>query len=389
MDFIDLKAQQARIRANIDARIHTVLDHGHYIMGPEVAELEARLCAFTGAKHCISCASGTDALLMPLMAWGVGSGDAVFMPPFTFFATAEMPALLGATPIFVDIDPKTYNMRPDLLEKAIKAVLAQDTRIYPLPQSALAMPLRPKVVIPVDLFGQPAQYEALLPLAARYGLKVLEDAAQAFGAVRHGMKTCALGCHASTTSFFPAKPLGCYGDGGAIFTEDDDLAHILRSIRIHGKGSDKYDNVRIGINGRLDTLQAAILLVKMDIFADEIAQRQTVAAWYAEHLHTITGITLPHIEAGCVSAWAQYCIVLPLGMRDAIASALKACGIPTNVYYPRGQHELSVFDALGYAPEHMPAACALSQRILALPFHPYMRQADVQRVALALKEALA
>ena len=385
MQFIDLTAQQARIRQNIDLRIKAVLDHGKYIMGPEIKELEDLLCSFTGAKHCITCASGTDALLMPLMAWGIKEGDAVFMPPFTFFATAEEPALLGATPVFVDIDPITFNMRPDLLE----AIQKSDPSIYPVPTAALKRPLTPRAVIPVDIFGQAADYEAIMPIASAHGLMVLEDAAQAFGGSRHGKKTCALGCHASATSFFPAKPLGCYGDGGAVFTDDDDLAELLRSIRIHGKGQDKYDNVRLGLNGRLDTLQAAILLAKMKIFPDEIAARQQVAAWYSKYLQGIPGLTAPCVEEGNVSAWAQYCIMLPEGRRDAVAAHLKQQGVPTNIYYPKPQHCLAVFADLGYTPQSMPAALYASRNILALPFHPYMDEASVWQVADAVAKALS
>lgn len=389
MQFIDLAAQQARIRSNIDARIKAVLDHGKYIMGPEIAELEELFCAFTGSRHCITCASGTDALLMPLMAWNIGQGDAVFVPPFTFFATVEEPALLGATPIFVDIDPVTFNMRPDLLEKAIEAVRSQDSSLYPLPKAALERKLTPRAVIPVDLFGQAADYEKILDIAKRHELVVLEDAAQAFGGSRHGKRNCALGCHAAATSFFPAKPLGCYGDGGAIFTDDDELAALLRSIRVHGKGGDKYDNVRLGLNGRLDTLQAAILLAKMEVFPAEIEARQQVAAWYAEQLQNIPGLIIPSVAEGNVSAWAQYCVMLPDGVRSRVMGAMKEKGIPTNVYYPKPQHCLAVFASLGYAPEDMPAALHASQNIMALPFHPYLEEGQVQQVATALREALA
>ena len=389
MQFIDLAAQQARIRSQIDARIKAVLDHGKYIMGPEVAELEAGLCAFTGARHCITCASGTDALLMPLMAWGIGEGDAVFVPPFTFFATAEEPALLGATPIFVDIDPQTFNMRPDLLARAVEAVRHQDAAIYPLPEAARTRKLTPKAVIPVDLFGQALPYAELLQVARAHDLLVLEDAAQSFGGTHHGRHHCALGCHAAATSFFPAKPLGCYGDGGAVFTDDDDLAALLRSIRVHGKGSDKYDNVRLGLNGRLDTLQAAILLAKLEIFPEELTARQQVAECYARHLAGIKGLTPPHVADGNRSAWAQYCVLLPDGSRPAVMECLKAQGIPTNIYYPKPQHCLAVFSQLGYAAEDMPAALQASRNILALPFHPYLPEEDVCKVASALREALA
>ena len=389
MQFIDLAKQQSRIRDIIDARIKAVLDHGKYIMGPEVNELEALLCSFTGARHCITCSSGTDALLLPLMAWGIKRGDAVFVPSFTFFATAEEPALLGATPVFVDVDPVTFNMRPDLLGKAIEAVKKGDPSIYPLPKAACERRLNPRAIIPVDLFGQAADYEGILTVAAAHGLKVLEDAAQAFGGSRDGKKNCALGCHAAATSFFPAKPLGCYGDGGAVFTEDDELADRLKSIRVHGKGEDKYDNVRLGLNGRIDTIQAAILLAKMEIFPQEIESRQQVAAWYTQRLAGIKGIVPPTVESCCVSAWAQYCIMLPEGKRPAVVARLKQKGIPTNIYYPKPQHCLAVFADMGYEPNDMPAALHASDNILALPFHPYLEEATVQQIAAALHEAMA
>ena len=389
MQFIDLAAQQAHIRSRIEARIQAVLNHGRYIMGPEVEELEARLCAFAGARHCVACSSGTDALLMPLMAWGVGPGDAVFVPAFTFFATSEAPALLGAVPVFVDVDPVSFAMRPAHLERAIEALQKRDASIYPLPKAALERSLTPRAAICADLFGQAARYEAILPIARRHGLMVLEDAAQSFGASRRGRKTCALGCHAAGTSFFPAKPLGCYGDGGAVFTDDGALAETLRSIRTHGKGRDKYDNVRLGLNGRLDTLQAAILLAKMEIFSDEIEARQQVASWYAEHLSGVAGVAAPLVEPDCTSVFAQYCVLLPEGRREAVAAHLKQKGIPTNIYYPKPQHCLAVFAGLGYAPEQMPAALDASRRILALPFHPYMDRAATRQVAEALKEALS
>lgn len=388
MQFIDLAEQQRHIRDKIDQRIRGVLDHGKYIMGPEVIELEQKLCEFTGAQFCISCSSGTDALLMPLVAWQIGPQDAVFVPPFTFFATAETPAFLGATPIFVDVDPVTHNMRPDLLEKAILAVLQRDNSIYPLPKVAQESQLTPKVVIPVDLFGQAASYEAILPIAHKYGLRVLEDAAQAFGAERHHRKTCALGCDAAATSFFPAKPLGCYGDGGAIFTDNAELAEILRSIRVHGKGHDKYDNVRLGINGRLDTLQAAILLAKLDVFPQEIIARQHVAKCYAACLADVPEVISPEIEEGAVSVWAQYCIQLPENKRQPVMSSLQEQKIPSNIYYPKPQHQLAVFTNLGYTPDDFPQAKATSARILALPFHPYMKEEDVAKVVNALRKAL-
>ena len=388
MQFIDLEKQQQGIRENIERRIKAVLDHGKYIMGPEVGELEKKLCAVTGAKHCVSCASGTDALFMVLMAWGIRPGDAVFVPDFTFFATAEVVGLLGATPILVDIEPDTFNMCPKALEKAIHAVKAQDPQIYPIPAEARLQPLTPRAIIGVDLFGQAADYRAILRIASEHDLLVMEDAAQSLGGSYHGKKNCNLGCHASATSFFPAKPLGCYGDGGAIFTEDDELAAILRSLRVHGKGSDKYDNVRIGINGRIDTIQAAILLAKLEVFEQEIADRQAVTAWYGNGLHNVSGVRTPLVLPECESAWAQYSILLAGGLRDRVAAHLAQNGIPTNIYYPKPMHRLDVFKRLGYAENDFPVASAISRNILALPFYPYMVEDDVELVCGKIREAL-
>jgi dTDP-4-amino-4,6-dideoxygalactose transaminase len=388
VQFIDLAAQQRRIRPVLEGRIRAVLDHGNYILGPEVPELEERLAGMTGAKHCLGCASGTDALLMVLMAWGLGPGDAVFVPPFSFFATGEAPALLGATPVMTDIDPVTFNMDPEALARAVEAVRKRDASIHPLPRAALERPLRARAVIPVDLFGQTADYDAILPIAAGHGLMVLEDAAQAFGAEYRGKKSCALGCQAAATSFFPAKPLGGYGDGGAIFTDDDALAEVLLSIRVHGKGRDKYDNVRIGVNGRLDTLQAAILLAKLEVFPEELGARRQVAGWYAKRLAGLKGVTPPSVGEGRTSVWAQYSILVSGGRRDAAAEHLKSRGIPTNIYYPTPMHLLGAFKHLGHQPEDFPVALACCRDILALPFHPYMTQDDVSAVGLALEEVL-
>lgn len=376
MEFIDLAAQTARIRTELDSRIAKVLDHGHYIMGPEIDELEKSLCSFTGSQHCISCASGSDALLMALMAFGVGPGDAVFVPPFTFFATAEMAALLGATPVFVDIDSRTFMMRPDALEKVVQNVKKQGKLV-------------PKAVIPVDLFGQAADYNKIGQIAREYGLFVLEDAAQAFGATQNGKRTCALGCDAAATSFFPAKPLGCYGDGGAIFTDDDELADKLKSIRVHGKGRDKYDNARIGINGRLDTLQAAILLAKLTVFEDEIEKRSRIADWYANSLKDIKDIVTPEVAPGNTSVWAQYCILVPENSRIGLIESLKRKGIPTNIYYPAPLHLLEAFKYMGHKPGDFPVAEEVSRRILALPFHPYLGEQEVEKICARLREALA
>lgn len=388
MEFIDLKAQQARLEARLRERLEAVLAHGRFIMGPEVRELEERLSDFVNSRHCISCSSGSDALLMALMAWNVGPGDAVFVPAFTFFATAEMAALLGATPVFVDIDPRTFNMDPQALGRAIAAVRTQDASLYPLPQAALERPLRPRCVIPVDLFGQAADYENLLPLAAREGVTVLEDGAQAFGAVSQGKKVCGLGCPISTTSFFPAKPLGCYGDGGAVFTDDDALAAELASIRIHGKGEHKYDNRRIGINGRMDTFQASVLLAKLEIFEDELARRCRAAVWYAERLSSISGVTPPFVSPGATSVFAQYTVRISDGRRDAVAAGLHAREIPTNIYYPKPLHIQGAFSHLGYQAEDMPIAARCSTEVLSLPFHPYLEERVVDEVCTALKACL-
>ncbi|RLC28919.1 MAG: aminotransferase, partial [Deltaproteobacteria bacterium] len=307
LNFIDLKAQQRSIRPALEKNIHRVLHHGRYIMGPEVKELETRLCNYTGAKHCIGVSSGTDALLMPLMAMDIGPGDAVFTTPFTFIATAEVIRLLGATPVFVDIDPGTFNLDPGKLASAIEAVRKNDPAIYPLPQQT--GPLSPKAVMPVDLFGLPADYDPIMALAEAHGLKVLSDSAQGFGSVYKERKSGTLG-HATATSFFPAKPLGAYGDGGAIFTDDEDLAARLESIRVHGKGTDKYDNIRIGLNARLDTLQAAILLAKMEIYPREVQLRQEVAKRYTDLLSTqSSALSTPFVPEGMKSAWAQYSLL--------------------------------------------------------------------------------
>lgn len=389
MEFIDLASQQKRIRTVIESRIQALLDHGKYIMGPEVKELEGQLAAFTGAKHCISCASGTDALLMALMAHEINTGDAVFVPAFTFFATAEMPALLGSTVVFVDIDPSTFTMCPNQLRKAILAVIHQDPSIYPLPVTALETKLTPRVVIPVDLFGQPADYTRILTIAKQFNLYSIEDAAQSFGATYKDQSTCNLGCDCAITSFFPAKPLGCYGDGGAIFTNDDKLAATLKSIRVHGNGRHKYENVRIGINGRLDTLQAAILLAKLDLFPNELCTRQNVAAWYMEGLAGIKNVTLPYITPGNFSVFAQFSIRIGSDMRDIAAIYLAEKDIPTNIYYPKPLHIQTVFADQYYEAEDMPISTACSHEILSLPFHPYMAKDDVTIVCNTLIEVLS
>jgi UDP-2-acetamido-2-deoxy-ribo-hexuluronate aminotransferase len=369
INFIDLKAQQEKILPALNEGIQRVLAHGQYIMGPEVKELEARLAAYVGVKHAISCSSGTDALLMPLLAYQVGPGDAVFTSPFTFIATAEVIQLLGATPVFVDIDPKTYNLNPAALAAAITA----------LGKNSRTAHLRPKGVIPVDLFGQPADYDEIKALAERHGLFVLEDAAQSFGATYKGRRAGAL-AEVAATSFFPAKPLGGYGDGGAIFTDDDNLAATLRSIRVHGQGVHKYDNVRIGLNGRLDTLQAAILLVKLDIFDQEIADRQRVAQRYSDALGKL--VEVPYVAPQCTSVWAQYSVLSD--HRGELQEKLKAAGIPSAVYYPLPLHLQSAFAHLGYREGDFPVSEQAAGRIFSLPMHPYLTEQDQDHLVTVL-----
>ena len=383
MQFIDLKAQQARIRDTIESNLRGVLDHGRYIMGPEIQELEKRLAAFAGAKHAVGCSSGTDALLLALMALDVGPGDAVFTPPFTFVATAEVVSLLGATPVFVDIDRTTFNIDPAALEKAVLAVEASDDKRHPLPEAAGM--LTPRAVIPVDLFGLPADYDAIDEVAKKHDLAVIEDAAQSFGGEYKGRKACSLG-DVACTSFFPAKPLGGYGDGGMVFTGDDDLQETVRSILVHGQGRDKYENVRIGMNGRLDTLQAAVLLAKFDIFPEEIALRRTVAARYAEKLTAAApDLILPNVPEGYGSAWAQYSVLARDGAHRAeCREKLQEKGIPTAVYYPKPLHLQTAFSRLGYEEGTFPASERCSERIFSLPMHPYLEEADQDRIAEAL-----
>jgi len=389
MDFIDLKSQQDKLRPALEHNIHRVLHHRRYIMGPEIRELEERLAAFVGVKHCITCSSGTDALFMALMGYGIGPGDAVFTTPFTFIATAEAISFLGATPVFVDIDPRTFNINPDSLKSAVVALKQNDPSIYPLPSvlSTRSSSLSPKGIITVDLFGLPEDYDSINAIAREYGLFVIEDAAQSFGAEYHGKKACTLadiGC----TSFFPAKPLGCYGDGGAVFTDDDDLAEKMRSIRVHGKGSDKYDNIRIGMNARMDTLQAAILLAKMEIYPREIQLRQEVAKRYTDLLSTqCSALSTPFIPEGMKSAWAQYSLLArDQNLRARIQAQFKDAGIPTMVYYPTPLHMQRAFAYLGYNPEDFPVSLDTSTRILNLPMHPYVKDWELDRILTILKE---
>lgn len=387
LPFIDLKAQYKLLEPEIRRCIEQVLEHGGFIMGPEVKELEARLAEYSGVRHAVSCSSGTDALLMPLMALGIGPGDAVFTTPFTFISTAEVISLLGATPVFVDIDPVTFNIDPDKLEQAITEFHAPSGG-HPYPRSAAhdRMKLKPKAVIPVDLFGLPCDYERINAVAERHGLKVIEDAAQSFGSEYRGRKACSLawcGC----TSFFPAKPLGCYGDGGAILTDSDELHEQLESIRIHGKGSDKYDNVRVGLNGRLDTMQAAILLPKLAVFPDEVGRRQVVADRYGQGFADLApALRAPTVPEGCISAWAQYSLLAKdEAARSRIMSGLKQAGVPTAVYYPRPLHLQTAYADLGYQPGDMPVSEDCARRIFSLPMHPYLGQEDQDRIISAVR----
>jgi UDP-2-acetamido-2-deoxy-ribo-hexuluronate aminotransferase len=387
--FIDLKAQYSRIAGRVEGAVLDVMRSGTFILGPVVGQLEERLADFAGTKHCVSCASGTDALVMALMAKGVGPGDAVFTVPFTFMASAEAIATVGATPVFVDIEPGSFNIDPAALERAIAALAAGDPAGHVLPRwpgDRLAT-LRPRAVIAVDLFGLPADYTAINAIAAKHELFVIEDAAQSFGATAQNKRAGALaeiGC----TSFFPAKPLGCFGDGGAIFCDDAELDAVLRSIRVHGQGSDKYENVRMGITGRLDAVQAAVLNVKLDIFEDEIAARQRVAARYDEQI-AAAGLPLvtPPIPSGVISAWAQYTVVADDNMaRSAHQAKLAAADIPTMIYYPKGLHEQLAFADLGYRRGDFPVSEAMADRVFSLPMHPYLEDAQIDAIVAALAD---
>lgn len=381
MQFIDLAAQQARIRPQIEQRIQDVLNHGKYIMGPEIGELEKQLADYVGVKHSLACASGTDALLLALMAMEIGPGDAVFTSPFTFIATAEVVSLLGATTIFVDIDPQTFNIDPDKLKKTITAILKNDQDHPVCRQLQSNEALIPKAVIPVDLFGLPADYDCINAIAEEYGLTVIEDAAQSFGGEYKGRKAGNL-ADIACTSFFPAKPLGCYGDGGMCFTDNDVFIDTMRSLRIHGKGGDKYDNVRIGINGRMDTLQAAILLEKFTIFPEEVCLRNEVANRYTQLMSANQKLTFPAVPDDFTSVWAQYSVLAKDDdHRARIQSRLKEAGIPTAVYYPKPLHLQTAFQGLGYQSGDFPISEDFSNRIFSLPMHPYLSAADQEKIA--------
>lgn len=372
LPFIDLQAQYRRLKPAIDARVMRVLEHGKFILGPEVGELEAALSAFCGVRETVTVASGTEALRIPMMGEGVGPGDAVFLPAFTYTATAEVPCALGAEPVFVDVDPRSYNLDPAALARAIAATRAEGR-------------LRPRAVVAVDLFGLPADYEAIGETCRREGLFLLADAAQSFGASRGNRRVGAL-APVTATSFFPAKPLGAYGDGGAIFTDDAAKAEIYRSIRFHGSNNaDRYEIERIGTNGRLDTIQAAILAVKLEAYPAELAHRGAVAARYDEKLPA--AVRRPAREAGSASAWPLYVVETP--RRDAVKAALQRQGIPTAIYYPKPMHFQPAYARYGKGPGSLPVSESLCARVLALPMHSDLDLATVDRICAAVAEALA
>lgn len=371
IEFIDLKAQQARIKDKLDARIQAVLAGGAYIMGPEVRELEGELAKFCGAKHALTCANGTDALHLALMALGAKAGDAVFCPSFTFAATAEIVPHVGATPVFVDVDGRTFNMCVESLKRAIV--------------HAKEIGLRPAGIIPVDLFGLPADYEPIEAIARENGMWIIADSAQGFGATYKDRTTGSIG-DIATTSFFPAKPLGCYGDGGAVFTSSDELAALIGSLRVHGKGSDKYDNVRIGVNSRLDTLQAAILLEKLAIYADELDARQVVAGRYSSALGE--RFQVPYVPNETRSVWAQYTLrAASTDERDAVMSALKAQNIPSVVYYPMPLHQQGAYKDYPADPAGLSTCTDLAKTVFSLPMHPYLTAEQQERVCTSIAEA--
>jgi dTDP-4-amino-4,6-dideoxygalactose transaminase len=370
--FIDVAAQRRRLGGAVDEAIARVLAHCQFIQGPEVRALESELAAFCGARHAIATSSGTDALRLVLMAWGIGPGDAVICPAFTFCATAEVVALCGATPVMADVTAETFNLDPASCARAVA--------------TAKRLGLKPRAVIPVDLFGLPADHDAIAAFAAAHGMQVLDDAAQAFGATYRARKLGTLAT-ATATSFFPAKPLGCYGDGGAIFTDDDALAERLRSLRVHGEGADKYDAARIGITGRLDTIQAAILLEKLKIFPEEIVARNAVAQRYATGLAGVA--TVPRVGNESSSVWAQYTIRLAPGRRDTLAAALKDRGIPTAIYYAKPLHRQAAYRGFPVAEGGLPASEQLAEEVISLPMHAYLDQPVQDRIIAAVRQALA
>jgi len=367
MQFIDLAAQYKHLKTRIDDRIQTVLNHGKYIMGPEVAELESQLADYVGVKHAVTCANGTDALQLCMMVLDIKEGDAVFCPTFTFFASAEVIAFANATPVFVDSDAQTFNICPEDLEKRILAVIEEGK-------------LTPKAIMAVDLFGLPANYPEIQIIADKYGLKLIEDAAQGFGGEINGQRAGSFG-DIATTSFFPAKPLGCYGDGGAVFTDNDEYAALLKSFRVHGKGSDKYDNVRIGMNSRLDTIQAAILLEKLAVFPEELVSRNKAASYYDAKLSD--KYATPQVPDGYLSSWAQYTLLDH--NRDAVMAEYKAKGVPTMVYYGTCMHQQTAFSELNYVDSDFPVASRLANQVFSLPMHPYMVETSLESIFLISK----
>ena len=384
MEFRDLKHQYQVLKSDLDQAVLSVMASGAYIMGPAVKALEKELAEYVGVKHCLTCANGTDALTLALKAWGIGPGDAVFVPDFTFFSTAEVVSLEGATPVFVDVCEDTFNLDAEDLDRAVRKVLAEGR-------------LTPRAVIAVDLFGLPADYPRIRAVARRYGLLVLEDGAQGFGGTLDGKRACSFG-DIGTTSFFPAKPLGCYGDGGAVFTDNDEWAALIASYRVHGKGSFKYDNVRIGLNSRLDTLQAAVLLVKLKAFADyELEAVNAAASAYTDRL---AGLATPVIPEGFRSSWAQYTVRFEnRDQRDAVQASLRSAGIPAMVYYPKPMHLQTAFTPVipseppvnpSEAKESLcPVATDLCARVLSLPMHPYLTPEEIDTVCAAIRRALA
>ncbi len=371
--FLDLKAQQARLGPALRARLDAVLTHGQFILGPEVAELEGRLAAFCGARHCVTVSSGTDALQIAMMAEGIGQGDAVFLPAFTYTATAEVPLLLGATPVFVDVDPRTFQIDLAHLTARVEAVRQAGV-------------LRPRAVIGVDLFGQPADWPGIAAIAAEQDLFTLDDCAQSFGAALDGRRL-GTAADATATSFFPSKPLGAYGDGGALFTESDERADLYRSLRTHGEGAARYEVLRIGMNGRLDTMQAAVLLAKLGVFEAEMARREEIATIYDAALGDV--LDSPARVAGGTSAWAVYAVLLPdAALREVAQAALRAAGIASAVYYPRPLHRQPAYAAC-HDGAALPVSESLSERIMALPIHPDLSDAQATRVAAVLRAALA
>ncbi len=383
MEFRDLKTQYKKLKPEIDACLAKTIESAQFISGPQVKELEKQLAEYVGVKHCISCANGTDAITIAMMVWGIGPGDAVFVPDFTFFSSGECPAFEGATPVFVDVDAATYNLDPVKLEEAVEKVEAEGR-------------YKAKAVVAVDLFGLPADYAAIRPICEKHGLLLLEDAAQGFGGLIGDRLACSFG-DISTTSFFPAKPLGCYGDGGAIFTDNDEWADLIRSLCVHGKDTGnpddpnaKYNNIRLGMNSRLDTVQAAVLLPKFKAFKEyELDDANRAAVRYTEALAD-SSLKLPVVKEGFVSSWAQYTVQLPEGIdRSAVQAALKAEGIPSMIYYMKPMHTQGAFAGTDSAAADCPVTEKLCRTVLSLPMHPYLTKEDVETVVSVLKAALA